>query len=125
SDRSTSRYGRRRPFMVFGITVNLVGLAIMGYAAAQRSLMLYMLGYLFVQFGNNIAGAAYAGIIPDMVPADQHGEASGYMAMMTQAGMILGALLSGSLLGSGHATLAYLIIACVLIAFVVLTVFTV
>src|SRR5437868_5469257 len=37
SDRSRSRYGRRRPFIVSGIAVNLVGLAIMGFAAAQRS----------------------------------------------------------------------------------------
>lgn len=125
SDRSTSRHGRRRPFMVFGIAVNLVGLAIMGYAASRLSLPLYILGYLVVQFGNNTAGAAYAGIIPDMVPSSQHGEASGYMATMTQAGMILGAFGSGILLGGGNGTLAYLIIGCVLVAFVALTAFTV
>ncbi len=125
SDRSTSRYGRRRPFMVFGIAINLVGLAIMGYAVSQLSLVFYILGYLVVQFGNNMAGAAYAGIIPDMVPTDQHGEASGYMATMTQAGMILGAFGSGILLGKGGSTLAYLIIGCILVAFVALTAFTV
>jgi len=125
SDRSRSKYGRRRPYMVVGIAINLVGLAIMGYAAAQRSLLLYVLGYCVVQFGNNSAGAAYAGIIPDMVPVAQHGEASGYMAMMTQAGTIVGALGSGILLGSGHAFLAYSIIAAILVAFVVLTVITV
>ncbi len=85
SDRSTSRFGRRRPYMVFGIAVNLVGLAIMGYAVAHLILPVYIVGYLIVQFGNNTAGAAYAGIIPDMVPVDQHGEASGYMATMTKA----------------------------------------
>ncbi len=125
SDRSTSRFGRRRPFMVFGIAVNLIGLAVMGYGASQLSLVIYILGYLVVQFGNNTAGAAYAGIIPDMVPPAQHGEASGYMATMTQAGMIIGAFGSGILLGQGNAMLAYLTIACILVAFVVLTVLTV
>src|SRR5205807_687666 len=99
SDRSTSRFGRRRPFMVFGVAVNLVGLAIMGIAVSQRNLVLYILGILVVQFGNNTAGAAYAGVIPDMVPAEQHGEASGYMATMTQAGTIVGAIGSGILMG--------------------------
>jgi MFS family permease len=124
SDRSTSRYGRRRPFMVVGIAVNLVGLAIMGVAVARLNLVLYILGYLVVQFGNNTAGAAYAGVIPDMVPPAQHGEASGYMATMTQAGMILGAFIGGKFMEKGQSTEAYLIIACILIVFVVLTVVT-
>jgi MFS family permease len=47
------------------------------------------------------------------------------MAMMTQAGMILGALGSGILLGGGHATTAYFLIAGILVAFLVLTVITV
>ena len=125
SDRSTSKHGRRRPFMVFGIAVNLIGLAIMGVAVSRLSLVLYIVGYLVVQFGNNTAGAAYAGIIPDMVPTDQHGEASGYMATMTQSGMILGAFGSGMLLGKGQSTLAYVIIGCILILFVAVTAFTV
>jgi len=125
SDRSMSPHGRRRPYMVAGIAANLVGLAIMGYAVANLSLMAYIVGYLIVQAGNNSAGAAYAGIIPDMVPAEQHGEASGYMATMTQAGMILGAFGSGILLGKGHSTLAFVLIAVILLVFLMLTVFTV
>ena len=111
--------------MVVGIAINLVGLAVMGYAASQRSLPLYILGYLIVQFGNNSAGAAYAGVIPDMVPSEQHGEASGYMALMTQSGTILGALGSGILLGRGQRSQRIWIIACILVTFVVLTCFTV
>jgi MFS family permease len=125
SDRSMSRYGRRRPFMAFGIAVNLVGLAIMGFAVSRLNLVLYILGYLIVQFGNNTAGAAYAGVIPDMVPSAQHGEASGYMATMTQAGTIIGAFGGGILLGNGQSTLAYAIIGCVLAAFLVITILTV
>ena len=125
SDRSTSRFGRRRPYMVCGVAVNLIGLAIMGYAVAHLSLPLYIVGYLIVQFGNNAAGAAYAGIIPDMVPADQHGEASGYMATMTQAGMIIGAFGSGILMGKEQHMLAFHIIGVVMVVFVVLTALTV
>jgi MFS family permease len=125
SDRSMSRFGRRRPFMAFGIAFDLIGLLMMWYAGAHVSLPLFILGYLIVQFGGNTAGAAYAGIIPDLVPSEQHGEASGYMATMTQAGNIIGALGSGILLGLGQPALAYLILGLVMISFLFLSLFTV
>ncbi len=138
SDRSMSKWGRRRPFLVFGVTFNLIGLAAMAYGGGRFSLPLYLLGYLIVQFGNNTAGAAYAGIIPDMVPEDQRGEASGYMATMTQLGTIVGVLLCSVLLGKQHDVDAltghhgqlyifgiYGVIALVMFTFLLLTVMTV
>ena len=47
------------------------------------------------------AGAAYAGIIPDVVPAQQFGKASGFLATMTQLG-IGGGLGVTSLMGSSR-----------------------
>jgi Na+/melibiose symporter-like transporter len=45
------------------------------------------MGYAIIQFFFNAAGAAYAGIIPDVVPAQQTGKASGFLATMTQLGI--------------------------------------
>lgn len=138
SDRSMSKWGRRRPFLVFGVAFNLIGLAVMAYGGGRVSLPLYVIGYLIVQFGNNTAGAAYAGIIPDMVPEDQRGAASGYMATMTQLGTILGVITCQILLGSQYAVnkatghngqfyvyIVYAIIALVMLVFLILTVLTV
>src|SRR5207247_299062 len=46
-----------------------------------------LIGYAIIQFFFNAAGAAYAGIIPDVVPAQEVGKASGFLATMTQLGI--------------------------------------
>lgn len=125
SDRCASRLGRRRPFILTGMLINAVGLAVMAAAFTRASLEGYTAGFLVVQLGNNIAGGAYAGFIPDLVPPSQRGEASGWMAAMTQLGTVGGALLGGVLLSSGQATACYAIIAAVLMAGMLVTLLTV
>lgn len=121
SDRCASAWGRRRPYIAVGAVINLLGLLALFYAGSQHSLFLYLMGYLVVQFGNGVATAAYSGVIPDMVPETQRGEASGYMAMMSQGGTILGAIGAGQLLDHGHVALSYTLIAAVMILFTSLT----
>jgi len=95
SDRSVSRFGRRRPFMFAGVTVNVVGLLMMLYFIGQRYYWGYLAGFMMVQLGNNIATGAYQGVIPDVVPIPQRGIASGYMGMMSQLGSALGIVVVG------------------------------
>ena len=121
SDRCMSRWGRRRPYMVAGVALNLAGLAIVYAAGASRSLWLYFLGYFVTNIGNNIATGAYSGIIPDIVPAQQRGEASGWMAGMSQLGTILGVFSAGLLLNAGQAGASFLVIAISLILFLWVT----
>ena len=87
SDRTRSRFGRRRPWMVAGTAVNVLGLALLGAATTPIFLML---SYLAVQASNNVAGAAYAGIIPDVVPEQQRGTASGMLGTMNALGTVAG-----------------------------------
>lgn len=108
SDRCASRWGRRRPFMVVGTVVNLVGLGLMYTAGEGRLIWLYLIAYLVIQFGSNLATSAYNGVIPDVVPAEQRGIASGWMAVMTQVGNILGALGGGMLIQRGLAAATFL-----------------
>lgn len=109
SDRCRSRFGRRAPFMFGGVLLNLAGLAILFAAGLRLDFWLYLLGYFVIQTGNNIASAAYSGVIPDLLARNQRGEASGWMAVMCQTGTITGALAAGALWGVGNSLAAYTI----------------
>jgi MFS family permease len=113
SDRLQTRFGRRRPIIVAGTLLTFPGLILL--MTANNYLQL-VVGYVIVQFFFNAAGAAYAGIIPDVVPAQQFGKASGFLATMTQLGTG-GGLAVASLLGANRAI--YLVmIAVVLITLI-------
>jgi MFS family permease len=84
SDRLNTRFGRRRPIMVAGTLLTIPGLLIL---MAANNYPEIVIGYAIIQFFFNGAGAAYAGIIPDVVPAQQVGKASGFLATMTQLGI--------------------------------------
>src|SRR5690349_4495178 len=55
SDRCTSKWGRRRPYMAVGVAINVVGLLTMLYFVLQRNYWGYVAGFIVVQLGNNIA----------------------------------------------------------------------
>ena len=144
SDRCAHALGRRRPFIVAGVGVNVVGLflmdlayknaqpvhgqpgesqwTVMGMLLTNPGFSAFLLAYMVVQFGNNIASAAYSGVIPDLVPEDQRGAASGYMALMSQAGTLLGVVSVGMLLGSQTETVKYLLISTVLAGVAMITI---
>jgi len=122
SDRARSRFGRRLPFMVTGVAINLVFLLAMGGFSQGSSVWLFLLLYLGVQLGNNWSGGPYAGLIPDMVPADQRGTASGWLALMTALGTLAGAIAAGQMVRGERYLPIYVAIAAVVIVFLALTV---
>jgi MFS family permease len=116
SDRLHSRYGRRRPIMVFGSLLTIPGLVVLMLATNYPEVLV---GYVIIQFFFNAAGAAYAGIIPDVVPAQEVGKASGFLATMTQLGIGAGLGVTGAMNGS-HA--AYAVMGAVALASLIPTV---
>ncbi|HSS60279.1 MAG TPA: MFS transporter [Candidatus Limnocylindrales bacterium] len=109
SDRLHSRFGRRRPIMVVGSLLTLPGLAVLTFASNYPTVLI---GYMIIQFFFNAAGAAYAGIIPDVVPAQQVGKASGFLATMTQLGIGAGLGITGALNGNKVTYAVMGIVAC-------------
>ena len=129
SDRCVSAWGRRRPYMAIGVGLNAFGLLCMALVfllmprlpapvhaepgigetlaalLTNPTYLAFLLAYMVVQFGNNVTSAAYMGVIPDLVPEDQRGTASGYMALMSQAGTLMGivAMIAVGALGGGEA----------------------
>ena len=122
SDRARGRFGRRRPFMVAGVLINVVFLLAMGGCSRGSTVWPFLLLYLGVQLGNNWAGGPYAGLIPDVVPPDQRGTASGWLALMTALGTLAGAIAAGQMVHGERYLPIYLAIAAVVIVFLVLTV---
>ncbi len=139
SDRCTSRFGRRRPYIVVGVLINIVGLGLMaaaftfatvipsppagqepgqwetiGILLSNSSFLWFLFAYIVVQFGNNIASAAYSGIIPDLIPQEQRGAASGYMALMSQTGTLMGGVIVGFALSGQPEWIKYGVLALVL-----------
>lgn len=94
SDRCHHRWGRRRPFLLAGVALNLVGLA--GLVVAP-TLGWLIVAFIVVEAGNNLATAPYSALIPDLVPAAQRGAASGAMGVMIVLGTLTGAGVAGSL----------------------------
>ncbi|MCX7800908.1 MAG: MFS transporter [Fimbriimonadales bacterium] len=122
SDRCASRWGRRRPYIVWGTLLTLVGLWAMAHFGRMLLFWPFLAAYCLVQLGNNTATAAYSGVIPDLVPQDQRGTASGYMALLSQVGTLLGALISGPLVQANRLETVYLVIGLTLAAAMLVTV---
>lgn len=109
SDRLNTRFGRRRPIMVVGTALTLPGLFLMMVAGNYPELVI---GYAIIQFFFNAAGAAYAGVVPDVVPAQQFGKASGFLGSMTLLGIAGG---NGATFALGDVPLLYVLIAVVVV----------
>jgi MFS family permease len=122
SDRSTLRWGRRRPFIVTGTLWDLVFLAVIGLAG---SYWLLFVAVLLLQFSSNVAHGALQGIIPDLVPADQRGRASGVKAVMELLPVILVGFTVGPLVGSGDVWAAILLVMGFLLVTLLITVLAV
>jgi MFS family permease len=110
SDHLRTPWGRRRPILVVGIAFDVVGLLVMMTAASYIQLAV---GFVLVQIFNNAAGAAYNGIIPDVVPNEQFGKASGFLAAMNQGGGVVGVATASVLAGLHQTNLTYAVIAVV------------
>jgi len=122
SDRCRLGWGRRRPFVLGGALINVAGLL---WMPRTTSLFLLAAAFVLVQLGNNISGAAYQGYIPDQVPPEQRGKASGYMGLMSMLGTVSSFGVAAALVSPGHTYPFYTILAVMLLLGAGLTVWKV
>jgi MFS family permease len=81
--------------MALGTTLNVIGLFALAYVPRANDLStlpLYIFAFMWVEFWNNVATAPYSALIPDLVPAEQRGSASGWYGLMNILGTFIGAL---------------------------------
>ena len=79
SDYTVTRWGRRKPYIVIGATLDVVFL--IGLALSQTYLMILVF-LVLLQFSSNFAQGPFQGYVPDLVPAKQVATASGLMGVM-------------------------------------------
>jgi MFS family permease len=119
SDRTMTRWGRRHPYIVGGTLGDLVFLTLIAFTGAYWWLVLF---YFLLQFASNTAQAPYQGLLPDVVPEGQRGEASGYYGVANLLGIATGTVGAGLLLAHYGRGAAILSIAIVLLTTMVATV---
>jgi len=97
SDQTRSRLGRRRPFILLASLIYLAGIVAL---ATAPNLGVFIIGFALAQVAANMGTAAYQGLLPDRVPLEQRGTASGYLGMMTILGNVGSLAVAAVLLGN-------------------------
>lgn len=131
SDRSTSRWGRRRPYILVSALLNVVFLAIIGLSPSFQTSVLngffqahfgvtaayavLLAGIVLLQFSSNIGQGAAQGLIPDVVPENQRGRASGVKSVMELIPVFL-VLFIGPLVDKG---LIWAVVGIIMVGFLI------
>lgn len=113
SDRTTGRFGRRRPWLLGGMVAGFAGLLVVALGGGVLALMV---GWALAQLGINATLAALTSCVPDLVPDSQRARVSGIVGMTVSLSMVAGSGLAQ--LFSGSLFLAFLVpgligVACV------------
>ena len=93
SDYTISRWGRRKPYIVFGSLLDLVFL--FGIATSNSILMIGVFVTL-LSFSTNIARGPFQGYVPDLIHPRQVGMASALVGLMQILGNVTGFVRSRS-----------------------------
>ena len=95
SDHWRSRWGKRRPLALLGTTLDFVFL---GLLAWSKNIWVLLLGYVGLQITSNAAQGPLQALVPDRVPREQLGRASGVKNLMDMGGVIIASVAAGRLL---------------------------
>lgn len=122
SDRSTSRFGRRRPFIFVGVLLDVVFMTGIILSGSYWALFLIL---LLQQMSANISHGPLQGVIPDLVPEEQRGRASGIKALFELLPLVLVAYTIARLVAAQQLVWAMVATIAALVLTMILTIFLV
>jgi MFS family permease len=99
SDRLETPWGKRRPFMVGGVLAQCTFLVLLFMAGSYPAVIVAM---MLQELASNTAQGPYQGLLPDLVPTDKRGLASGYLGASQLVGQVAGVAIAGVLAASGE-----------------------
>jgi MFS family permease len=88
SDRTASKLGMRRPWMVIGLVGGSAGILIVALAP---SVPVVLAGWCIAELFFNALLAAMVAVLPDQVPSVQRGQVSGVLGVCSPIGSVCGA----------------------------------
>ncbi len=94
SDRTRTRLGRRIPYFIAGTIMVILCLYMI---AAAPVFALVVVGVLLIQLSSNTVQGPWQALIPDQVPEEQRGQASGLKAMLDILAFVVGGFAAGKL----------------------------
>jgi MFS family permease len=89
---------------VVGVLLSLLILAGMALAGSLWGLVV---AYLLLQVASNVGHGPAQGLIPDLVPAERRGLASGIKNLFDMGGLVMTSLVAGQLMGGDSPALAF------------------
>ena len=113
SDRTTSRFGRRLPWLVGGILLGAFALVVL---SRQSTVVGVLVGWAAAQACLNAAYAGLTAEVPDHVPVAQRGTVSGWFGLPQAVGVVVGVALVTSFTTTVVA--GYVLIAAVIVVLV-------
>jgi MFS family permease len=130
SDHTTGKFGRRRPYIAIG---GLLLICSTPFLVASTNVLVFLIGLSLLHLGSNVLTPAYQSLVPDLVPRQQRGAASGYVGAMTILGSVASLGLAALLLGGtnqqaysksmlrAHASIYYIVAAAALLVTIIIT----
>jgi MFS family permease len=97
SDRTSSRWGMRRPWMVIGLLGGSLGVLVVALAP---SIAVVLIGWCIAQLFFNALLATMVAVLPDQVPAGQRGLVSGVLGVCIPIASVSGTFLVQLFTGS-------------------------
>jgi MFS family permease len=109
SDRTTSRWGRRVPWVLGGALFGAASLVLLSWAP---NVAVMLLGWCLAQFGLNAMLAAVTAAVPDQVPVPQRGAVGGWLGVAQTVGLVGGVAIASAVGGvaAGYLTTAALLV---------------
>ncbi len=111
SDHSNSRYGRRRPMLIWGMVLTLPFILLPVFF--PLTLFTVCLAFLGIQIFTNVSSGAFQPTLADFVPEDQRGTSAGFKGVFTLIGSAIGVGVITALFAANLAKAAYIMIAAV------------
>ena len=98
SDRTTSRFGRRRPFIAMGTVGGVIGLGVVGFAP---SILIALVGWAIAQISFNLVLAALQALLPDQIPHAQRAKVSAILGISQQVSPLVGIGIATGVMATG------------------------
>jgi len=127
SDHNTSRFGRRRSYIAVGVFFEVITIILIAFNAGMSGMAGYWVLFVLIllsMIGSNASQAATQAFIPDLVPAEKKGLASGVKALIElPLALIFVSFVIGRQVERGNIMVALIILCIVLLVGMLISLF--